>query len=69
MFVLVVIDCGDPGTPRNGEIDLSSTMFRSVVQYSCKSGYNLAGDKVRFCLASGKWSGFLPTCKRKLTYL
>ena len=62
---LTVVDCGDPGIPRNGLRDISSTLFRSIVEYSCYNGYHLIGDNVRFCMASGKWSGFLPTCQRE----
>ena len=66
MSLFAVVDCGDPGAPRNGLRELSSTVLHSDAQYSCNHGYKLVGDKVRFCLASGEWSGFLPVCKRKL---
>lgn len=66
LIVVLVVDCGDPGAPRSGVREVSSTVFHSAVQYSCNHGYNLVGDKVRFCLASGEWSGSLPTCKREL---
>ena len=65
IFVDAVINCGDPGTPVNGRRQVSSTAFRSAVHYSCNGGFSLVGDVVRICMASGEWSGFIPTCKSK----
>jgi len=65
MLCSTVVDCGDPGTPTNGGRQLSSTTFRAAVQHSCDDGFDLEGSEVRICQASGKWTGFLPTCKSK----
>uniref|UniRef100_A0A1X7VKS2 Sushi domain-containing protein n=1 Tax=Amphimedon queenslandica TaxID=400682 RepID=A0A1X7VKS2_AMPQE len=57
------IDCGDPGTPENGDRELDKTTLGSIVRYSCRKGYYLAGNSERECLANRQWSGKLPTCK------
>ena len=60
-----VIDCGDPGTPTNGQQSLSSTTYNSVVTYTCDVGYTLQGSISRTCQSSGQWSGSVPQCNRK----
>ena len=58
-----VADCGDPGTPTNGQRSLSSTTYNSVVTYTCDVGYTLQGSNSRTCQSSGQWSGSVPQCK------
>ena len=55
-------DCGDPGTPTNGQRSLSSTTYNSVVTYSCDVGYTLQGSNSRTCQSDGQWSGSVPQC-------
>ena len=55
-------DCGDPGTPTNGQHSLSSTTYNSVVTYTCDVGYTLQGSNSRTCQSSGQWSGSVPQC-------
>ena len=63
-------DCGDPGTPSNGDVSLSaSTKLGSIATYTCDTGYNLVGSSKRTCQAEGRWSGELPSCEGKLTLL
>ena len=61
----VAINCGDPGTPTNGQRSLSSTTYNSVVTYTCDVGYTLQGSNSRTCQSSGQWSGSVPQCQRK----
>ena len=56
------VDCGDPGTPTNGQRSLSSTTYNSVVTYTCDVGYTLQGSNSRTCQSSGRWSGSVPQC-------
>ena len=57
------IDCGDPGTPVNGHLQLTAgTKLNSVVRYSCVVGYVFTGAKERICQADGTWSSSLPSC-------
>jgi len=59
------LDCGDPGTPMNGERILPSTTIGSTVEYSCVVGFALQGNSSRICQANRLWSGTLPTCVGK----
>ena len=63
------VDCGDPGTPTNGQRTLSSTTYNSVVTYTCDVGYSLQGSNSRTCQSNGQWSGGAPQCNinRELT--
>ena len=54
-------NCGDPGTPRNGQRSLSSTTYNSVVTYTCDVGYSLQGTNSRKCLYTGWWKGSVPS--------
>ena len=63
LCIAKVINCGDPGTPRNGFRKLSRTTLGSIVVYSCKNGFYLSGDSKRKCLSNRQWSGKLPVCK------
>ncbi|KAL4228764.1 hypothetical protein ACF0H5_011806 [Mactra antiquata] len=58
-----IVDCGNVTAPVNGFIFATGTEYSSVVSYTCGTGYNLTGgDNVRFCDASGNWTGTAPTC-------
>ena len=61
-----VVTCGDPGTPSNGQRQLSGQNFGTEVTYTCDEGYELEGSQRRTCEARGEWSGELPQCKSKL---
>ena len=63
------VDCGDPGTPTNGQRSLSSTTYNSVVTYTCDAGYTLQGSNSRTCQSNGQWSGSVPQCNRELVCL
>ena len=62
-FPMPAADCGDPGTPTNGQRSLSSTTYNSVVTYTCDVGYTLQGANSRTCQLDG-WTGSLPQCQR-----
>ena len=64
-FIPAVIDCGDPGTPSNGNTIGTSTTFGSIVNHTCNIGYILNGEDQRECLSNGFWSSPLPTCISK----
>ena len=61
-----VIRCGDPGVPINGHSDYLDNKIGSIVTHSCNAGFVLRGDRLRQCLATGVWSGTLPTCRSML---
>ncbi|KFM75589.1 CUB and sushi domain-containing protein 1, partial [Stegodyphus mimosarum] len=56
--------CGDPGFVSNAQRIGSLFTFPNSVQYECEDGYEIHGLSTRYCLASGSWSGTLPTCKK-----
>ena len=57
-----MIDCGHPGTPKNGRIDIGSTLLDDIVRYDCVTGYRLVGPDTRTCQNNGEWSGEDPRC-------
>ena len=57
------VNCGHPGTPDNGVVDVTTTTFESNVSYACNDGYYIDGMSTRFCQASATWSGHLPSCQ------
>jgi len=69
LVVFIVIDCGDPGRPDNGNTIGTSTTFGSVVTHTCNEGYELVGADQRECISpdgiTGTWSEPLPTCNSK----
>lgn len=64
---MLVVDCGNPGTPLHGKKWVGSTLLGSVVKYTCNKHYELVGSKLRVCQSNGKWSSSLPICKGMLT--
>ena len=61
------VDCGNLNDPANGSVNhTSGTTFGQTATYSCNTGYNLVGDSIRTCQATGVWSGSAPTCESML---
>ncbi|GFT38807.1 protein lev-9 [Nephila pilipes] len=60
----VARSCGDPGFVANAQRTGSVFTFPNKVSYECDEGYKLIGYGSRYCHASGRWSGVLPTCER-----
>lgn len=56
------IICEDPYSITNGFITDKGRHFGSIIEYSCKTGFELHGNISRECLADKTWSGHLPTC-------
>ena len=62
-FAYLVVDCGHPGTPSNGNSNFISTILDATVTHSCDPGYVLCnGDETRTCQPDMSWSGILPGC-------
>ena len=62
LFAYSAVDCGDPGTPKNGQRSLSRTIFSYVVTYTCDVGYTRQGSNSRTCQSNGQWSRSVPQC-------
>lgn len=61
----VVVDCGDPGAPSNGNRSFVDTLEGSVVTYSCNSGFELVGNRTQICELTpdgASWSFTRPQC-------
>ncbi|WAR06930.1 AGRL3-like protein [Mya arenaria] len=58
-------NCAVLGRPDNGEVHYQSTTYRQNATYKCNNGYELVGDRVRQCQASGVWGGAQPSCLAK----
>ena len=61
MFSVVIV-CGDPGTPANGERVGSDFTYGKIIIYDCNPGYQLAGTRERRCQLDGTWSGTVARC-------
>ena len=57
-----LVDCGDPGNIRSGQKTGTNYKFGGKVSYICNNGFQLSGSQIRFCQASGSWSGSTPEC-------
>ena len=68
-FLLVAVNCGNPGAPENGAIQGNNFAFHMSVTFSCDTGFRLGGSKTRFCTANGTWTGSAATCNREWLYV
>eukprot|EP00117_Sycon_ciliatum_P036248 scpid11835/ scgid3889/ Sushi, von Willebrand factor type A, EGF and pentraxin domain-containing protein 1 len=58
----IVVSCGDPGTPANGNLIGFDFDYSDSVGYTCSPGYQMVGSALRVCQADGTWSGQTPLC-------
>ena len=61
-FFVLVVDCGDPGTPWHGYLSGAVFTYNSKVTFSCRAKHHLSGNTERLCQANGQWSGQQPRC-------
>jgi len=67
--LFILVDCGEPGTPTNGQVTFEGTVEGSTANYECDFGYELIGASQRRCTSSDVlWSGNVPECRSKLTF-
>lgn len=65
-FKLFKTDCGCPDVPTNGSVTTDNgTIFGQFALYSCDTGFDLLGNKTRYCDTNETWSGNVPYCKIK----
>ncbi|XP_014669248.1 PREDICTED: sushi, von Willebrand factor type A, EGF and pentraxin domain-containing protein 1-like isoform X2 [Priapulus caudatus] len=59
------IQCDEPPSVQHGNFRPQSSMhfFDDLVIYSCGDGYELYGDNVLICSATGRWEGWPPVCQ------
>ena len=65
-LILTAVDCGNLTHPANGSVNHTAGTFGQTATYICNTGYNLVGDSIRTCQATGNWSGSVPTCEGML---
>ena len=63
LFQSTVVDCGTLNATTNGDVSINETTFQQTAVYTCNMGYNLTGNSIRMCQATGAWSGSEPTCQ------
>ncbi|KAL2076608.1 hypothetical protein ACEWY4_027797 [Coilia grayii] len=58
-----VVSCGNPGTPRNAQIQFhDGLVFGRSITYACREGYYSTGLLTRHCTVNGTWTGTMPEC-------
>ncbi|GAB6029547.1 hypothetical protein CHUAL_005296 [Chamberlinius hualienensis] len=57
------VDCGQPDALPGTIVQVTSTLFENVANYSCLNDGDLIGDNQRSCIDDGKWSGSAPKCQ------
>ena len=67
LFIACLVDCGDPGTPSNGNRNLTDTLEGSVVSFTCDAGYRPSNESMtRTCTISSDgtpvWTDTIPQC-------
>lgn len=60
--VLVTVKCEALPEISSGSITVVTNGTASVAEFSCKSGYSLAGNQQVTCLTDASWDGGTPTC-------
>ena len=63
IYLKALVNCGNPGTPSNGQKLGERYWTGQSVSFVCDSQYHLTGSATRMCLPSGNWSGIQPSCK------
>lgn len=63
MYRVVLLDCGLPTSPANGNVSYSSTDYKATAIFQCNPGY-VAETNISqaVCLESGLWSTQELTC-------
>ena len=56
------VDCGSLPNIDHGRVKFSRTTFNATAEYSCDKDYTIVGDKIRYCLGNGSWSGEESRC-------
>ena len=57
-----IVNCGNPGTFNNGQINGLQYTYGSQLTFICNNGYTLQGASSITCLSSGQWSETVPIC-------
>ena len=56
------VGCSALSPPDNGMVSKTGLATDSEVNYSCRQGFTLTGNKTRLCSDLGLWTGSQPLC-------
>jgi hypothetical protein len=59
-----LVECPKPPNINRGKLVGSQYTFNSTISYQCEEGFELAGQLIRRCLETKRWSGATPSCVR-----
>lgn len=60
-----VVDCGVPPSVFKGVPHYSSTVYQSIVNYTCPTGYHTIGKSTITCQSNGEWETVRARCESK----
>ena len=72
MLLFCLVDCGDPGTPVNGNRSFTDTLEGSTVTYTCNTGFEIRGNRTQICELTSdgpSWSYDRPVCVGMVTII
>lgn len=58
----MILDCGIPLPPDNGDVLITNTEYGSECFFSCHPGYDLKGVNVSVCTEDGSWNNSQAEC-------
>ncbi|XP_013394336.1 sushi, von Willebrand factor type A, EGF and pentraxin domain-containing protein 1 isoform X2 [Lingula anatina] len=61
-----IVTCPRLKAPDGGRMMTNGVTYKSMAYFGCTTGYYLEGSTVRNCLASGRWDGVRPLCKKTI---
>ena len=69
LHLYTIVLCSELSNPANGAVIWTGLTTGSNAVYTCNTGYQLSGERIRTCMSNGMWSGQEPTCRRmKINY-
>ena len=65
-LIYVVVQCGDPGKPPNGQqLVKKGFVYGGSVTFICDKDYTLRGTFAIFCQENKEWTASVPRCLGK----
>ena len=65
-IIILLVSCPSLDDPSNGMISCSmgDDAYGDTCNFTCSTGYELAGSESRTCQSDGSWSGSSTMCSR-----